>query len=109
MTPKVSFIIPAFNIEDYIGKCLDSILNQTWQDFEIIVVNDGSKDKTGEVLDTYAAKDSRIKILHKENEGVSAARNDGICRSLSGDSEARGSCCGWMLRYNSCIYKGSLR
>ena len=78
MAPKVSFIIPAYNIEDYIGKCLDSILNQTWQDFEIIVVNDGSKDKTGEVLDSYATKDNRIKILHKENEGVSAARNDGI-------------------------------
>ena len=84
MAPKVSFIIPAYNIEDYIGKCLDSILIQTWQDFEIIVVNDGSKDKTGEVLDSYATKDSRIKILHKENEGVSAARNDGI-KMASGD------------------------
>ena len=84
MAPKVSFIIPAYNIEDYIGKCLDSILNQTWQDFEIIVVNDGSKDKTGEVLDSYATKDNRIKILHKENEGVSAARNDGI-KMASGD------------------------
>ena len=84
MAPKVSFIIPAYNIEDYIGKCLDSILNQTWQDFEIIVVNDGSKDKTGEVLDSYATKDNRIKIFHKENEGVSAARNDGI-KMASGD------------------------
>lgn len=75
---KVSFIIPAYNIEKYIGKCLDSILKQTFQDFEIVVVNDGSSDGTGKVLDEYAQKDSRIKVLHKKNEGVSAARNDGV-------------------------------
>lgn len=78
MNPMVSYIIPAYNIEDYIGKCLDSILAQTYQDFEIVVVNDGSTDKTAQVLDEYAGKDSRIKVLHKNNEGVSAARNDGI-------------------------------
>ena len=78
MTPKVSFIIPAYNIEEYIGKCLDSILAQTWQDFEIIIVDDGSTDATPRVVDEYARRESRIKVLHKDNAGVSAARNDGI-------------------------------
>jgi len=74
----VSIIIPAYNIEDYIGTCLDSILAQTFTDFEVIVINDGSNDKTGSILDNYAAQDARINVLHKKNEGVSAARNDGI-------------------------------
>lgn len=81
MAPKVSFIIPAYNIEDYIGKCLDSILAQTYQDYEIIVINDGSSDNTPELLEEYADKDERIHVLHKMNKGVSAARNDGIKRA----------------------------
>ena len=74
----VSVIIPAYNIEDYIGRCLDSIISQTYKNLEIIVVDDGSRDHTGEVLDNYAKKDRRIKVIHKENGGVSSARNKGI-------------------------------
>ena len=78
MSVTLSVVIPAYNIENYIGKCLDSVLAQTYQDYEIIVVNDGSTDKTGTVCDEYATKDSRIRVIHKENEGVSVARNAGI-------------------------------
>ena len=74
----VSVIIPAYNIEDYIGRCLDSIISQTYKNLEIIVVDDGSRDYTGEILDNYAKKDRRIKVIHKENGGVSSARNKGI-------------------------------
>lgn len=74
----VSVIIPAYNIEDYIGRCLDSIISQTYKNLEIIVVDDGSSDHTGEILDNYAKKDRRIKVIHKENGGVSSARNKGI-------------------------------
>ena len=74
----VSVIIPAYNIEDYIGRCLDSIISQTYKNLEIIVVDDGSWDYTGEILDNYAKKDRRIKVIHKENGGVSSARNKGI-------------------------------
>lgn len=74
----VSVIIPAYNIEDYIGRCLDSIISQTYKNLEIIVVDDGSRDRTGEILDNYAKKDRRIKVIHKENGGVSSARNKGI-------------------------------
>ena len=73
----VSVIIPAYNIEDYIGRCLDSIISQTYKNLEIIVVDDGSRDHTGEILDNYAKKDRRIKVIHKENGGVSSARNKG--------------------------------
>ena len=74
----VSVIIPAYNIEDYIGRCLDSIISQTYKNLEIIVVDDGSRDHTGEILDNYAKKDRRIKVIHKEKGGVSSARNKGI-------------------------------
>ena len=62
----VSVIIPAYNIEDYIGRCLDSIISQTYKNLEIIVVDDGSRDHTGEILDNYAKKDRRIKVIHKK-------------------------------------------
>ena len=75
---KISIIIPAYNIADYIGKCLDSILAQTFNDFEIIIINDGSGDETGGIADRYAESDGRIKVIHKKNGGVSAARNTGI-------------------------------
>ncbi len=74
----ISVIVPAYNIESYLAKTLDSILAQTYTNLEIILVNDGSTDKTGEIVDIYAAKDSRIVVIHKENEGVSVARNAGI-------------------------------
>ena len=74
----ISIIIPAYNIENYIAKCLDSLLNQTYKNIEIIVVNDGSSDNTGKVIDDYVSKYKNIKVIHKENAGVSAARNKGI-------------------------------
>jgi|GEM_PF-389631 len=76
--PKISVIIPTYNVERYLSRCLNSVLSQTFKDFEIVVVNDGSSDKTGEICDEYASIDKRIRVVHKENEGVSAARNVGI-------------------------------
>ncbi len=78
MSYLISIIIPAYNIEPYIGRCLDSIIEQTYKNLEIIVVNDGSTDGTKEVIDQYAIKDSRIIPVHKVNGGVSTARLAGI-------------------------------
>lgn len=78
MNDSVSIIIPAYNAEKILSKCLDSILAQTYQSYEVILINDGSKDRTGEIADSYAAKDSRIKVIHKVNGGVSSARNEGL-------------------------------
>ncbi len=80
MDIKVSIIIPAYNIEDYIGNCMESVLAQDcdMSAVEIIVVDDGSTDGTGRVIDEYAAKHENIRPIHKKNEGVSAARNDGV-------------------------------
>lgn len=75
---SVSIIVPAYNAEKILPKCLDSILSQTYKDFEVILINDGSKDRTGKVADGYAAKDNRIKVIHKTNGGVSSARNEGL-------------------------------
>lgn len=78
MSIKFSIIIPCYNIEKYISKTLNSVFNQTFQNFEIILIDDGSKDNTGKILDDYSKKDKRIKVIHKINEGVSQARNVGI-------------------------------
>lgn len=78
MDNKISIIIPAYNIESYIATTLDSVLAQTHSNIEVIVVNDGSQDGTAEVVDAYAAKDSRIKAIHKENGGVTSARLRGV-------------------------------
>ncbi|MEN8078825.1 glycosyltransferase [Clostridioides difficile] len=74
----VSIIVPAYNVDKYIQKCIISILHQTYTNIEIIVVDDGSTDKTGEIIDNISKNDKRINILHKKNEGVSVARNSGI-------------------------------
>lgn len=76
--PKVSVIVPVYNTEKYLARCIDSILAQTFTDFELILVNDGSNDNSGKICDEYAAKDHRIVVIHKENGGVSSARNKGI-------------------------------
>ena len=76
--PKVSIVVPIYNTEKYLAQCIDSILAQTFTDFELILVNDGSKDNSGKICDEYALKDSRIVVIHKENGGVSSARNKGI-------------------------------
>ena len=73
---KVSVIVPVYNCEKYLKKCLDSLVNQTLKDIEIICVNDGSTDNSGRILEEYT--DSRIKIITKENGGLSSARNAGI-------------------------------
>lgn len=76
---KVSVIIPIYNVEEYLEKCLDSVINQTYKDLEIICVNDCSPDNSAEILQRYAEKDSRIKIVNREkNGGLSAARNSGL-------------------------------
>ncbi|WP_019391968.1 glycosyltransferase family 2 protein [Priestia filamentosa] len=76
--PTISIVIPVYKAELFLNQCIDSILNQTFSDFEIILINDGSPDRCGEICDEYAMKDSRIRVIHKENEGVSVARNTGI-------------------------------
>ena len=76
--PKVSIIVPVYKVEKYLRKCIDSIINQTLKDIEIILVDDGSPDKCGKICDEYAAKDTRIKVIHKENGGLSSARNAGM-------------------------------
>jgi glycosyltransferase involved in cell wall biosynthesis len=76
--PIVSVIIPIYNAEDYLKRCLDSLINQTLQDIEIILVNDGSLDESGYICKMYEKKDSRVKVIHKNNGGVSMARNSGI-------------------------------
>lgn len=74
----VSIVIPVYNVEKFLPKCLDSILAQKYKDWELILVDDGSKDKSGVVCDQYAQKDARIKVVHKHNGGVSSARNRGM-------------------------------
>lgn len=81
---KVSIIIPCYNVEKYLDECLTSIINQTYKNLEIIVINDGSSDSTPAIIDKYAATDNRIIAIHQENAGVSEARNSGL-KVLSGD------------------------
>lgn len=75
---KVSVIVPVYNVELYISKCIESIINQTYQNLEIILVDDGSQDSSGEICDLYENKDGRIRSFHKINGGLSSARNYGI-------------------------------
>lgn len=74
----ISIIIPVYNVEKYLPQCVDSILAQTYTNFEAILVNDGSPDNSGAICEEYAKKDSRIRVIHQKNAGVSAARNNGI-------------------------------
>ena len=76
--PAISVIVPVYKVEKYIHRCVDSILGQTFTDFELILVDDGSPDNCGAICDEYAAKDSRVVVIHQENDGVSSARNAGI-------------------------------
>ena len=75
---KISIIMPVYNVEQYVGKAIESILNQTLTDYELLIVDDGTKDKSGEICDEYAAKDARIQVIHKENGGAPSARNTAI-------------------------------
>ena len=78
MSKLISIIVPVYNVEKYIEKCIDSIINQTYKNLEIILVDDGSKDNSGKICDEYSKKDSRIKVIHKVNGGLSDARNHGL-------------------------------
>ena len=77
-SPKISVICPVYKAEKYLHRCVDSILAQTFTDFELLLIDDGSPDRSGEICDEYAVKDSRVRVFHKENGGVSSARQCGI-------------------------------
>lgn len=76
--PIISVIVPVYNTENYLHRCIDSILAQTFTNFELLLIDDGSKDASGTICDEYAAKDKRVRVFHKENGGVSSARNLGL-------------------------------
>lgn len=78
MQPSISVIVPIYNAEKYIHRCLDSILAQTYKNFELILINDGSIDNSGKICDEYSQRDNRIKVIHKNNGGVASARQCGI-------------------------------
>jgi glycosyltransferase involved in cell wall biosynthesis len=82
MEEKVSIIVPIYNVELYLEECLDSIINQTYKNIEIILVNDGSTDRSGEIIESYTLQDKRIIIMNQSNKGVSGARNAGIEKAL---------------------------
>lgn len=73
--PEISIIVPVYQAEAYLTDCIDSILNQTFQDFEVLLVDDGSPDHCGEICEDYARKDGRIRVIHQTNQGQAAARN----------------------------------
>lgn len=77
----ISIIVPVYNTAKYLPRCIDSILAQTYSEFELILVNDGSKDRSGEILNSYAEMNKRIKVFHQENQGVSKARALGVCKA----------------------------
>ena len=76
--PKISVIIPVYDTEEFLSRCLDSVLCQTHRDLEVILIDDGSTDASGALCDEYAEKDTRIQVIHQENSGSSAARNTGL-------------------------------
>ena len=75
---KVSIIVPVYMVEKYIAQCIESVLNQTFVDFELILIDDGSKDNSGIICDSYAKKDDRITVIHTDNNGAATARNIGL-------------------------------
>lgn len=85
MNELVSIIVPIYNVETYLSQCIDSLINQTYENLEIILVNDGSTDRSGEIASNYAKKDARIRYVEQENQGLGGARNTGL-------KEAKGSC-----------------
>ena len=91
---KISVIVPVYKVEPYLRKCLDSIVGQTHRNLEIILVDDGSPDNCGAICDEYAARDERIKVIHKENGGVASARNAGL-------AVASGDYIGWIVTTGS--------
>ena len=80
----VSVVIPVYNVEEYVGRCINSIIAQTYKNLEIILVDDGSTDSSGAICDMYVKSDRRIKVIHKENGGLSDARNAGL-KAMKGE------------------------
>ena len=78
MNPLISLVIPVYNVEKYLDKCMESVLAQTYDNFEVILVDDGSTDSSGKMCDGYAERDSRVTVYHKQNGGLSDARNFGV-------------------------------
>ncbi len=114
---KISVVIPVYNVEKYLPRCLDSVINQTYTDLEIILVDDGSTDGCGEICDEYAAADKRIRVIHKTNGGLSDARNAGIeiasgeyITFIDSDDSVSGSCVELLLKtaekYDADIVQG---
>lgn len=81
MSAVISMIVPVYQVEKYIAQCIESVLNQTFCDFELILVDDGSKDDSGKICDSYATKDNRVTVIHTENKGAASARNTGLDHS----------------------------
>lgn len=81
MKPLVTVVIPVYNISEYVAKCLESVVKQDYENLEIIVVDDGSTDESGKICDKFALKDSRVKVFHRKNQGLSEARNFGISKA----------------------------
>ncbi len=84
LKPKISIIVPVYNVELYLVQCIESILAQTITDYEVLLVNDGSTDRSGEICDEFVVRDNRINVIHKKNGGLSSARNEGI-KKATGD------------------------
>ena len=84
MNIKISIIVPVYNIEKYISECIESIINQTYKNLQIILVDDGSTDKSGIICDEYARKDTRINVIHQKNGGLVSARKSGL-RNVEGE------------------------
>ena len=82
--PAISIIVPVYRVEKYLPRCVDSILCQTFEDFELLLINDGSPDRCGELCEQYAKVDSRVRVIHKQNGGLSDARNTGVAASRAG-------------------------
>ena len=78
--PKISVIVPVYRVEKYLDRCVESIVNQTFGDFELILVDDGSPDNCPAMCDAWAQKDDRIRVIHKKNGGLSSARNAGMAK-----------------------------
>lgn len=109
--PQVSIIVPVYKVEKYLPGCIESILSQSYSDFELLLIDDGSPDKSGEICDEYAARDVRIRVFHKTNGGVSSARNLGIEEAKGEwimfvdsddfiDADTLKVCSGYFLKYD---------
>ena len=114
MRDKISIVVPVFNIEGYVERCLQSLLRQTYANLEILTIDDGSTDRSGEIIDRLAETDSRIKVIHKENGGVTSARMTGIETAtgewigfVDGDDEVESDMFAHLL-YNAITYDSDI-